>query len=377
MTNRTNAIRKGSTIFAILCVAAFGLTACGGGGGSPSPGGGRPGDDGDDDMMVKPDVVACSYTHNLGSAPTSLCEEIVGGRDADYCGALRALPANSNVRSVNRCSRSGTQLVCRWKLTSGGSREHYYYSGDREEHRSGCERAGGTVVGGTPPVMEPPTTNRAPTARGSIPDQTLGVGESVTIDLSRYFTDPDGDRLTYSLLSRHSDLHASISGSILRIQLLRAPGLEPSRSIEVTATDHQRPPWEAASGFPRQRINVNVRSNNGGGEPPRGGGTVTGVIEDACNDGSAIQYRFFHYRRADTPPDGRWPDSGGGWQTRRYGESYTHARLACTSGYLVCYGGRTGNSSWGVGYDGVRGCTRCCVACPSSGSVRLTGRLGC
>ena len=49
--------------------------------------------------------------------------------------------------------------------------------------------------------VEPP--NRAPEASRSIPDQTLKLDEdeTVRVNLDRYFTDPDGDDLTYEARS--------------------------------------------------------------------------------------------------------------------------------------------------------------------------------
>ena len=42
-------------------------------------------------------------------------------------------------------------------------------------------------------------TNRAPVPEGTIPTQTLGVGgTAVTVDMNNYFSDPDGDSLTYT-----------------------------------------------------------------------------------------------------------------------------------------------------------------------------------
>ena len=53
--------------------------------------------------------------------------------------------------------------------------------------------------GGTEP--EPPQPNRAPVAQGSIPAQTVPVGEAVLVSVASAFTDPDGDALTYSGVS--------------------------------------------------------------------------------------------------------------------------------------------------------------------------------
>ena len=57
--------------------------------------------------------------------------------------------------------------------------------------------------GGSDPVApKPGPTNRAPTTSGPIPAQTipantLAQGESVRLDVRQFFSDPDGDALTY------------------------------------------------------------------------------------------------------------------------------------------------------------------------------------
>ena len=77
---------------------------------------------------------------------------------------------------------------------------------------------------------------RPPRTQSSIPDITMGIGETETIDLSRYFTDPDGDRLTYSLrFSTGGENHvtAGVSGNSLTIRG-RAGG---AAAVRVTARD--------------------------------------------------------------------------------------------------------------------------------------------
>ncbi|WP_420461536.1 Ig-like domain-containing protein [Candidatus Palauibacter sp.] len=49
-----------------------------------------------------------------------------------------------------------------------------------------------------PPPPPPPPVNQAPTAVGSIPAAQVAVGATSTFDAAGYFSDPDGDELTYS-----------------------------------------------------------------------------------------------------------------------------------------------------------------------------------
>ena len=76
--------------------------------------------------------------------------------------------------------------------------------------------------------------NRPPAPTGTIPAQTLYIGDTVTVDLSPYFDDPDGDALTYTARSSNSGVAtASVSGSHLAITAV-ARG---TATVTVTATD--------------------------------------------------------------------------------------------------------------------------------------------
>ncbi|WP_420635815.1 Ig-like domain-containing protein [Candidatus Palauibacter sp.] len=76
--------------------------------------------------------------------------------------------------------------------------------------------------------------NSAPEAVGDIPYDTVDVGETTTVELSGYFTDPDGDPLTYTAdVFFESRARATVAGSVMTVE-----GLEDGRtSITVTARD--------------------------------------------------------------------------------------------------------------------------------------------
>ena len=75
--------------------------------------------------------------------------------------------------------------------------------------------------------------NRAPEAVGAIPERTLSVGETGTVDVSSYFRDPDGDTLSYTAASSNAGVaEASVSGSSVVITAL-ARGV-----VTVTVTAH-------------------------------------------------------------------------------------------------------------------------------------------
>ena len=100
--------------------------------------------------------------------------------------------------------------------------------------------AGGVLVawsaascgdGGTSP--EPPP-NKAPVAAGTIPARTVTEGESQSVDVQSYFSDPDGDTLAYTATSSATGaVTVSASGSTMAITAV-SPG---EASVTVTATD--------------------------------------------------------------------------------------------------------------------------------------------
>ena len=76
--------------------------------------------------------------------------------------------------------------------------------------------------------------NRAPTTSGSIPAQSLETGQAERIDVSRYFSDPDGDDLSYEAASRNAAIvTAAVAGDTLTLTGV-AHG---AATVTVTASD--------------------------------------------------------------------------------------------------------------------------------------------
>ena len=95
-------------------------------------------------------------------------------------------------------------------------------------------------------VVPPP--NRAPETVGTIPAQTVAPDGEASVDVSSYFSDPDGDDLTYSAVSNDTSVAtASISGADLTVTGV-ADG---TATVTVTAAD---PDGLTAT----QRVNVTV-----------------------------------------------------------------------------------------------------------------------
>ena len=76
--------------------------------------------------------------------------------------------------------------------------------------------------------------NRAPEGRGDIPAFFLTEGESAEVDVSLYFSDPDGDALTYSAATTAAGvLTASASGATLTL----TAGTRGTATLTVTSAD--------------------------------------------------------------------------------------------------------------------------------------------
>ena len=78
------------------------------------------------------------------------------------------------------------------------------------------------------------TPNRPPEAVGTITDLTLQVGETMALDLSSYFNDPDGDVLSYlAAASPRTVVSVSVSGATLKL----TGAAKGSGVVTVTAAD--------------------------------------------------------------------------------------------------------------------------------------------
>ena len=80
----------------------------------------------------------------------------------------------------------------------------------------------------------PSPDNRTPVAQGAIPSSHLAVGDTTTFDVSQYFSDPDGDLLTYAVsVSPGGIVEASIAGALLEL----VANTDGEAMVTVTATD--------------------------------------------------------------------------------------------------------------------------------------------
>ena len=98
------------------------------------------------------------------------------------------------------------------------------------------------------------TANRAPTPVGSIPAQHIDAGRTARVDVARYFSDPEGDALTYTAEAANAGV---VSTSMFRSTLTMIGVAGGTTTVTVTATD--------PSGLTgRQTIEVSVTGRTGG-----------------------------------------------------------------------------------------------------------------
>ena len=102
--------------------------------------------------------------------------------------------------------------------------------------------------GGDEPVAPQPPANRPPQASGTIPAARILVDDVVAVDASSYFSDPDGDRLSYTAtVSPSAVASVTVSGSVVTIT-----GLTRGDAVAtVTASD-------PAGLSAQQQVGVNV-----------------------------------------------------------------------------------------------------------------------
>ena len=94
-----------------------------------------------------------------------------------------------------------------------------------------------SACGDRPTESEPP--NRPPMVAGEIPARSIAAGGSAILDASEYFSDPDGDALTYLAVSGDSSVvRVYTSGAeILMFAKNRGKPWPDTAAVTVTATD--------------------------------------------------------------------------------------------------------------------------------------------
>ena len=140
---------------------------------------------------------------------------------SDPDGDALTYTAASSIPAVARTSVSGSVVTI---TAQGPGTATVTVAASDDERAAAIQQVSVTV----------PQPNRAPRGVGSIPAQTIAVGERVTVNASPYFSDPDGDALTYAASSSNGGVAGvAVSGSTVTITAV-ATG---SATITVTAMD--------------------------------------------------------------------------------------------------------------------------------------------
>ena len=122
----------------------------------------------------------------------------------------------------------------------------------------------------TTPVGPSGPVNRAPEASQSIPDQTVPLGSEIRLDMQSYFTDPDGDALSYAATSSDAQIATvNVSASIVTVMALnlgRADitltavdpgGLAATQSFAVTSEQPPNRAPEVSASLPDRTLTLN------------------------------------------------------------------------------------------------------------------------
>ncbi len=206
-------VLRGRFVRPLALLAVIWAAACGGDGGTTDP---EPAP-----QPNRPPAASGSIPAQNMTAGESVTVS-VGGLFSDPDGdplTFTAISSNAGVASV---ALSGTDLTI--TAVAAGSATVTVTARDP----AGLSVAAGANV----TVMEP---NRAPVPAVPVaPAQTAIVGDTLNVDMSPFFTDPDGDALTYAATSANASVATvTVAGAVVSAAAVGAG----STTLTVTATD--------------------------------------------------------------------------------------------------------------------------------------------
>ena len=206
-------VLRGRLVRPLALLAVTWAAACGGDGGTTEP---APAP-----QPNRPPVASGSIPAQNMTAGESVTVS-VGGLFSDPDGDALTLTAISSNAGVASVALSGTNL----NITAVAA-------GSATVTVTARDPAGlSSAASGNVTVMEP---NRAPVPAVPVaPAQTAIVGDTLNVDVSPFFTDPDGDILTYTAESGNTSIATvTVEGSVVSAAAVGAG----STTLTVTATD--------------------------------------------------------------------------------------------------------------------------------------------
>ena len=206
-------VLRGRLVRPLALLAVAWAAACGGDGGTTEP---PPAP-----QPNRPPVASGSIPAQTMTAGESVTVS-VGGLFSDPDGDALTFTAISSNAGVASVALSGTDLTI--TAVAAGSATVTVTARDP----AGLSTAASANV----TVMEP---NRAPVPQVPVaPALTAIVGDTLNIDVSPFFTDPDGDALTYTATSANASVATvTVAGSVVSAATVGAG----STTLTVTATD--------------------------------------------------------------------------------------------------------------------------------------------
>ena len=196
--------------------------------------------------------------------------------------------------------------------------------------------------------------NRAPVVRVGFPDvdDLKQGGTSTYRNISGNFSDPDGDRLSFSAqTSSPSHATAMISGDDLIITGVQA---FTTGAVTITVTARDPSGLSVSTSF---RVRVTW-------SPPK----IIFETDDRCNDGRDVEMRFSYFSGS------RFINWASSLRIARGANTVTEVNCNYSNVDRVCYGAQIKGTNWywGHGTDGTqRPRSNNCWSCPSSGETRI------
>ncbi len=242
---------------AALCIAsALALAACGGGGGggttpAAKPAPATPGDE----TRVMP---AADHPNTLGEALAIRAGQAIDGSiasadDRDFFRLPLSEPSRVTFWATGEADtvialldEDGNELATTGaapaSISAAGGGGSVAASEGRVSVKTGAEQVIARVSGkqggstGGYRLHNQSAKNRAPVVSGTVAPLNVSAGQTETVPLANAFTDPDGDKLTYTASAPGGILTVRVEGSILNVARMdnARPG---SVKITITARD--------------------------------------------------------------------------------------------------------------------------------------------